>query len=147
MAEELVLLYDKGGWVRLIDILKGQTIWEIREKCFFRDIGDVRPACIDQCQISPDGTKVIVMAAKGTISLYSTPNSVPGCKYAPIEQYQQFEFENAERFRQRTVTTKDSPMCNVHGSRYFFMDSNFRESGGNNSSPQSVNLNAADSGA
>ena len=88
------------------------------------------------------------MAAKGTISLYSTPNSVPGCKYAPIEQYQQFEFENSDqRFHQKTVTTKDSPMCNVHGSRYFFMDSNFRASGGNHSSAQSVNQNAAESGA
>ena len=26
------------------------------------------------------------------------------------------------------MSLKDSPMCNVHGSRYFFMDSNFQQS-------------------
>ena len=40
-------MYDKGGWVRLLDIIMGQNVWEVREKNFFRDIGDVRPASID----------------------------------------------------------------------------------------------------
>ena len=87
IIDELILVYDKGGWVRLIDVLKGQHVWQVREKNFFRDIGDVRPATIEQCVISRDGQKVIVMTAKGTISLYSTPNAVPGAQLTPVEQF------------------------------------------------------------
>ena len=88
IVEELVLLYDKGGWVKLVDIVMGKCIWQMREMSFFRDIGNVRASIIDQCAFSKDGTKVVVMTAKGCISLYAAPNSVPGAQLAPIDQYQ-----------------------------------------------------------
>ena len=86
-VEELILIYDRGGWVKMIDILTGKCIWQVREMSFFRDISNVRASIIDECSFSKDGTKVVVMTAKGCISLYASPNSVPGAQLAPIEQY------------------------------------------------------------
>lgn len=74
------------------------------------------------------------MTAKGAISAYGVPNSIPGATLAPIDQYFKFEFENDEledengdnavadsqlvqRRNDEQLTLEDSPMCNVHGNR------------------------------
>ena len=53
--DELFLVYDTGGWVKIFDVVTEKCVWEAREKNFYRDIGDVRPSHISQCLFSDDG--------------------------------------------------------------------------------------------
>ena len=85
LTEELVLFHDSGGYIHLLDILTGTIIWQVRERNFYTDISDGRSALIEQCQISPDGQKIISMTKNGQISLYSHENSIPGSSLAPID--------------------------------------------------------------
>lgn len=121
MVDELMLIYGERGRIMLLDVITNAILWVSLEFATVRKV-PLRTISVDTCRFTPDGNKIIAITVLGTISLYCADGLVGASRYAPVEQYMRFEFENPELiFIDQQFTNESSRICSMDGAIYPFL--------------------------